>query len=52
MHDGRATSLEEAIRLHGGEGATSRARFLALSHERQTDVLNFLNNLVLFKIPD
>ena len=31
LHDGRATTLAEAIALHGGEAASSRGRFEALS---------------------
>jgi cytochrome c peroxidase len=49
MHDGRAASLTEAILLHGGEGAASRAAFKALSTRDQQNVIAFLNSLVLFK---
>src|SRR6185436_7913336 len=28
LHDGRASTIEEAIRLHGGEAAASRDRFV------------------------
>jgi cytochrome c peroxidase len=49
LHDGRATTLAEAIALHGGEAAPSRDAFEALGEARQRDVIAFLENLVLFK---
>jgi hypothetical protein len=49
MHDGRSTTLTEAILEHGGEGAASRAAFVALSPSDQADLIAFLDNLVLFK---
>jgi cytochrome c551/c552 len=52
LHDGRATTLTEAILEHGGEAGSSRADFLALSSEAQQDLLAFLNNMVLFKIEE
>jgi hypothetical protein len=52
MHDGRATTLTEAILEHGGEGANAKNAFVALSHSDQKDLINFLNNLVLFKMED
>lgn len=48
LHDGRATTIEEAILEHGGEAAAARQNFRALSQHDQDDVLAFLNNLVLF----
>ena len=51
MHDGRATTLAGAIALHGGEAASSRGRFQALSDAQQQEVIAFLDNLVLFKLP-
>lgn len=49
LHDGRATTLTEAILAHGGEAATSRAGFVALPTSAQADIIAFLNNLLLFK---
>jgi len=49
LHDGRATTLTEAILEHGGEAAASRNAFTALAEGSQRDLLAFLNNLVLFK---
>ncbi|MCA9159317.1 MAG: hypothetical protein KDA72_13375 [Planctomycetales bacterium] len=45
MHDGRAATLEEAIHLHGGEGASSRAHYRALSDEEKEHVIAFLQSL-------
>lgn len=45
MHDGRAESFEEAIALHGGEGAQSRAEFDALAAEDRARVVRFLESL-------
>jgi len=52
MHDGRATTLTEAILEHGGEAAASRDAFRAFTEAQQADLVAFLNNLVLFKLPD
>ena len=49
LHDGRATTLTEAILEHGGEAIGSRQAFEALSLGRQRDLIAFLQNLVLFK---
>jgi len=45
MHDGKATSIEEAIELHGGEAAASRRRFERLSQVRRDALLLFLKSL-------
>ncbi len=45
MHDGRATSIEQAIQLHGGEGAGSRENFNQLSQADKNALLKFLNSL-------
>ncbi|MBB1487739.1 di-heme oxidoredictase family protein [Oceanospirillum sediminis] len=49
LHDGRATTLEEAIAFHGGESASSRDNFNALSANDQRAVIAFLKSLVLYK---
>jgi hypothetical protein len=48
LHDGRATTLSEAILLHGGEAADSRDRFKGLPIKDQKDVIAFLGNQVLY----
>ena len=45
LHDGRARSIEEAVRLHGGEGAKSRDKFAALSEADRAALLRFLRSL-------
>ncbi len=52
LHDGRATTLAEAILYHGGEAAESRAAFKALPVLEQKNLIAFLNNLVLFKFEE
>jgi hypothetical protein len=50
MHDGRATTVTEAILEHGGEAATSKNNFVALSTQSKKDLCEFLESLVLFKM--
>lgn len=50
LHDGRATTLTEAILAHGGEAQAANDAFAALPTSAQQDLLAFLDNLVLFKI--
>lgn len=45
LHDGRATTLDEAIRAHGGEGDDARQRYLALDPDAQRDLAVFLLSL-------
>ncbi len=45
LHDGRAQSLDDAIRLHGGEGQESRDRYAALDAAAQAEVVAFLLSL-------
>ncbi|MCR9244222.1 MAG: hypothetical protein NXI31_04265 [bacterium] len=45
LHDGRAQTLDEAIRMHGGEGLTSRDLYVALPANEREDVLEFLRHL-------
>ncbi len=52
LHDGRATTLTEAILLHGGEAQASKNAFLNASLGSKRDLIAFLENLVLFKIEE
>ena len=45
MHDGRARTLEEAIMLHGGEGAGARSRFTALTPAQRRALIAYLESL-------
>ncbi len=52
LHDGRATTLTEAILEHGGEAEASREAFVDLSEGEQADLIAFLGNQVLFKVEE
>jgi CxxC motif-containing protein (DUF1111 family) len=45
LHDGRATSIEEAIQLHGGEGNSSRENFESLTDSDKSNLIKFLESL-------
>ncbi|MGD8633441.1 MAG: di-heme oxidoredictase family protein [Anaerolineales bacterium] len=45
LHDGRATTLTEAILLHGGEALSAREAFAALSDQQRAKVIDFLRSL-------
>jgi CxxC motif-containing protein (DUF1111 family) len=45
LHDGRAATLEEAIKQHGGQGARAAGRFAALSKAEQAQLITFLKTL-------
>ena len=45
LHDGRATSIEEAILLHGGEATQSRDNFDQLSNADKLLLIKFLESL-------
>jgi CxxC motif-containing protein (DUF1111 family) len=45
LHDGRAATLDEAIRLHGGQGQRSATRFARLSDADKNRLLAFLKTL-------
>ena len=48
LHDGRATTLREAIMLHGGEAEASRNAFAKLDESGQKNLVAFLGNQVLY----
>jgi CxxC motif-containing protein (DUF1111 family) len=45
LHDGRARTVDQAIRAHEGQGATARDRYTALSAAERLQLLAFLNTL-------
>ena len=45
LHDGQATTLEQAIDLHGGEGSGARDRFKVLSAADRSAIIAFLKAL-------
>lgn len=45
LHDGRATTLTEAILYHGGEAQAARDHFASLADADKVDLLQFLRSL-------
>ncbi len=45
LHDGRAKTLEQAVELHGGEGAGAHDRFKKLSASDRAALIAFLKSL-------
>jgi CxxC motif-containing protein (DUF1111 family) len=45
LHDGRATTLPDAIKAHGGEASRSRTRFNALTESEKQHLITFLQSL-------
>jgi len=45
LHDGRARTVDQAIRMHEGQGSVARDRYLALSPAERQQLLLFLNTL-------
>ena len=45
LHDGRASSAEEAILWHGGEADRARRRFVSLTPAKREALLQFLSSL-------
>ena len=45
MHDGRALSIDQAIQLHGGEGANSRLLYNQLTTLEKEQLIKFLESL-------
>jgi len=48
-HDGANLDVDSAIRRHGGEAIESRNAYVSLANQERRDLLDFLNNLVLFQ---
>jgi CxxC motif-containing protein (DUF1111 family) len=45
LHDGRASSLSQAILMHAGQGLAARNQFAALRKSDQANLIAFLNSL-------
>jgi Di-haem oxidoreductase, putative peroxidase len=52
LHDGRALTLPDAIRFHGGEAESARDQFLALPAVKQSAVIAFLKTLLNPRLPN
>jgi CxxC motif-containing protein (DUF1111 family) len=46
LHDGRAQTLNEAVAMHGGQGAAAAQRYFQLTPREQLEVQAFLKSLV------
>ncbi len=45
MHHGRALTIDEAIRMHGGEAQTARDAYVALPDRQRRSIVDFLKTL-------
>jgi CxxC motif-containing protein (DUF1111 family) len=45
LHDGRAATLDEAIRWHGGEAVKAKQRYLELPAEAKARLIDYLGTL-------
>jgi CxxC motif-containing protein (DUF1111 family) len=45
LHDARATSIDQAIQMHGGEATAARNRYLSLSPAERATLVSFLSRL-------
>lgn len=45
LHDGRATSIQQAIELHGGEATNSKNQFMQLAETDKQKLIKFLESL-------
>ncbi|TXG98143.1 MAG: hypothetical protein E6R08_05290 [Nevskiaceae bacterium] len=52
LHDGRAVTVADAIKFHGGEAAESRRKYLALPVETQRALQVFLMSLSRASLPE
>jgi CxxC motif-containing protein (DUF1111 family) len=51
LHDGRAGTVDEAIRLHGGEASASAHRYRQLPPREQSSIQSFLLSLAAPDVP-
>jgi hypothetical protein len=51
-HDGRSMHLRDVILRHGGEALAARNAFTSLNANKQQEIIEFLNSLVLFPPDD
>lgn len=45
LHDGRAQTMDDAVRWHGGEAAATRDGYVALAPDARVDLIAFLESL-------
>jgi CxxC motif-containing protein (DUF1111 family) len=46
LHDGRAATIDEAIRWHGGEAAAARERYLEMTPMQRFELASFVQGLM------
>ena len=51
LHDGRAATLADAIKLHAGQASSSANRFARLSDVQKEELIAFLNTLRAPSVP-
>ncbi len=51
LHDGRASTLDQAIRLHGGEADATSERYRKLDARDRRELLSFLQSLTVSPAP-
>jgi CxxC motif-containing protein (DUF1111 family) len=51
LHDGRATTLEQAVALHGGQAEDASKGYFALGFGERAEVESFLNSLIAPPVP-
>lgn len=49
LHHGQATTLDEAIRRHGGEAGDTAKRYAGLDPSLRSDLVAFLESMVIYK---
>ena len=45
LHDGRAETIDLAIRGHDGQGRAARDRYIGLTQQQRSQILDFLDSL-------
>ncbi|WP_395748166.1 di-heme oxidoredictase family protein [Prosthecobacter sp.] len=45
LHDGRAATIDEAIKAHDGEGKVAKERYLKLTKQQVQQLIDFLNSI-------
>ncbi len=45
LHDGRAATIDEAIKAHDGEGKVAKDRYLKLTKQQVQQLIDFLNSI-------
>ena len=49
LHDGRATTLHDAVMMHGGDAYPSQQAYAAMMEENQLELVAFLESLTMYQ---